>query len=73
LFDAFNSPEFLLHGDVRRALWQLTENNTEQANNLRFLEELALVGGFSHEQVTSFIVPSEAERRQFDPPDGQLD
>ncbi len=59
LFDAFNSPDTLLESELRRALRELVRGTTELEGQIRFLEELALVGGFTFEQITSMMTPHD--------------
>src|SRR5262249_2421115 len=49
LIDFHSDPERLLEGPVRTAIRALTDNNGTVAPTVRFLEELALLGGFSQE------------------------
>jgi hypothetical protein len=58
--DAFDDPEVLLDEHLRKALRELTQQDQAATGAVRLLEEVALVGGFSMEQITEMIVPSEA-------------
>jgi hypothetical protein len=60
LIDLHSDPERLLDGAVRGAVHALTAANGAIAPTIRLLEELALVGGFTHEQLTAAACPSEA-------------
>ncbi|MFO0945648.1 MAG: hypothetical protein U1D30_06850 [Planctomycetota bacterium] len=60
LLDLHSDPERLLDGPVRAAVRALTTENGTVAPTVRLLEELALVGGFTHEQLSTAACPSEA-------------
>jgi hypothetical protein len=62
LIDIHNDPERLLDGSVREAVGKLTANNAAVASDIRLLEELALLGGFTYEQLSAAVCPSAAER-----------
>jgi hypothetical protein len=60
LIDLHSDPERLLEGPVRGAVRALTADNGTVAPTVRLLEELALLGGFTHEQLSAAACPSEA-------------
>jgi hypothetical protein len=60
LLDLYAEPERLLDGALRRALRLLAGNDSIVEPSLRFLEELALIGGFTNEQVRDAQRLSEA-------------
>ncbi|HYT92854.1 MAG TPA: hypothetical protein VEL76_29325 [Gemmataceae bacterium] len=60
LIDLHSDPERLLEGPVRAAVRALTADNGTVAPTVRLLEELALLGGFTHEQLSAAVIPSEA-------------
>jgi hypothetical protein len=60
LIDFHSDPERLLEGPVRGAVRALVADNGTVAPTVRLLEELALVGGFTHEQLSAAACPSEA-------------
>src|SRR5205807_396007 len=62
LIDFHSDPERLLEGQVRAAVRTLTANNATVAPAIRLLEELALLGGFTTEQISAAACPSEAEQ-----------
>jgi hypothetical protein len=62
LFDVHVDPERLLDVRLRSAMRTLTGSETLLQPTLRLLEELALVGGFSAEQVREAHMLSEAAR-----------
>lgn len=62
LFDLHSDPERLLDGPVRAAVRALTAGNGTVAPTVRLLEELALLGGFTHEQLSAAVCSSQAAR-----------
>lgn len=60
LIDLHSDPERLLNGPVRAAARALTADNGAVAPTIRLLEELALLGGFTHEQLSAAACPSPA-------------
>lgn len=60
LLDLHSDPERLLNGPVRAAVRALTADNGTVAPTVRLLEELALLGGFTHEQLSAAACPSPA-------------
>jgi hypothetical protein len=60
LLDLHSDPERLLNGSLRAAVRTLTADNGTVAPTVRLLEELALLGGFTHEQLSAAACPSQA-------------
>jgi hypothetical protein len=60
LFDLHSDPERLLDRRVRVAVRALTPEAGAVAPTVRLLEELALLGGFTQEQLSAAACPSEA-------------
>jgi hypothetical protein len=60
LIDLHSDPERLLDGTVRGAVRALAAGNAAVGQTIRLLEELALLGGLTHEQVSAAVLPSEA-------------
>jgi hypothetical protein len=66
LFDLHADPERLLERRLRSALQKLAAHDQSLEPTLRLLEELALVGGFTAQQVQDAQVSSAAAREFFD-------
>lgn len=63
-FDLFDDPELLLDRDLRHAYRQLASNIASKLDQtIRFLEELAIVGGLPPDQVASLQITSDAEQK----------
>ncbi|HET6251183.1 MAG TPA: hypothetical protein VFE47_26105 [Tepidisphaeraceae bacterium] len=62
LIDFHSNPDRLLDERVRASVKALVGPNLSATGEIRLLEELALVGGLSHEQITSAMIPSAAHR-----------
>ena len=60
LIDLHSDPDRLLDEAVRSAVRAITATNGALTPTVRLLEELALVGRLSHEQVSAAACPSEA-------------
>jgi hypothetical protein len=73
LIDMHSDPERLLEDPVRSAVRALAVNNETVFPTIRLLEELALIGGFTQEQLSAAACPSEAAQEAFEdrhPPAG---
>jgi hypothetical protein len=62
LIDLHSDLERLLDGAVRGAVRTLAAGNAPVSQTVRLLEELALLGGFTPEQISAAVLPSEAAR-----------
>ena len=63
-FDLFANPDLVLDRERRHAYRELAHTVASKIQEtVRFLEELALVGGLSPEQVASIQIPSDAARK----------
>ncbi len=73
-FDLMDNPAIILNADFRAAVRSLFATTAERLPRYqRFIEELALVGGLSYEQIAAIVVTSDEMRGEMiqpDTPDG---
>jgi hypothetical protein len=66
LMDFHTNPDRLLDAGARAAIRTLTIETKSISQNIRLLEELALVGGLTHEQISAAAIPSKAAQDYMD-------